>query len=178
MIHAGIRWSLTSGFLWSQWRGKRSRHSQRMRNPQFYVSGKRPKDWLEAMPHTPVTAPPCHQARTIKQSTYHEPWPRRQYPLLHPRYQCLTMWLHSRRTRGLSAYDSSWQLGKPSKIWGVSFPNKDKLGFGHVCKIDIHDFLCTNPCRDFRHDFNGNLAKPPLKLGHRVVYGCNYLSIA
>ena len=31
--------SLTDGFLWSRWRGKRS---QRMRNPQFYVSGKRP----------------------------------------------------------------------------------------------------------------------------------------
>ena len=34
--------SLTSGFLWSWWRGKYSRHSRRMRNPQFYVSGKRP----------------------------------------------------------------------------------------------------------------------------------------
>ena len=34
--------SLTRGFLWSRWRGKRSRHSRRMRNPQFYVSGKRP----------------------------------------------------------------------------------------------------------------------------------------
>ena len=34
--------SLTSGFLWSRWQGKRSRHSRRMRNPQFYVSGKRP----------------------------------------------------------------------------------------------------------------------------------------
>ena len=33
--------SLTSGFLWSWWRGKLSRHSRRMRNPQFYVSGKR-----------------------------------------------------------------------------------------------------------------------------------------
>ena len=33
--------SLTSGFLWSQWRGKCSRYSRRMRNPQFYVSGKR-----------------------------------------------------------------------------------------------------------------------------------------
>ena len=31
--------SLTSGFLWSWWRGKRSR---RKRNPQFCVSGKRP----------------------------------------------------------------------------------------------------------------------------------------
>ena len=34
--------SLTNGFLWSRWRGKRSRHSRRMRNPQFYVSDKRP----------------------------------------------------------------------------------------------------------------------------------------
>ena len=29
---------LTNGFLWSRWQGKRSRHSQRMRNLQFYVS--------------------------------------------------------------------------------------------------------------------------------------------
>ena len=34
--------SLTSGFLWNRWRRKRSRHSRRMRNPQFCVSGKRP----------------------------------------------------------------------------------------------------------------------------------------
>ena len=34
--------SLTKGFLWSGPRGKRSRHSRRMRNSQFYVSGKRP----------------------------------------------------------------------------------------------------------------------------------------
>ena len=33
--------SLTCGFLWSRWRGKLSRHSRRMRNPQFCVSGKR-----------------------------------------------------------------------------------------------------------------------------------------
>ena len=36
-----LRW-LISGFLWSQWRVKRSRHSWRIRNPQFFVSGKRP----------------------------------------------------------------------------------------------------------------------------------------
>ena len=29
--------SLTSGFLWSRWRGKRSRHSRRMCNPQFSI---------------------------------------------------------------------------------------------------------------------------------------------
>ena len=33
--------TLTSGFLWSRWRGKRSRHPRCMRNPQFYISGKR-----------------------------------------------------------------------------------------------------------------------------------------
>ena len=32
----------TGGFIWSRWREKRSRHSWRMRNPQFYVSAKRP----------------------------------------------------------------------------------------------------------------------------------------
>ena len=34
--------SLASGFRWSRGRGRRSRHSWRMRNPQFYVSGKSP----------------------------------------------------------------------------------------------------------------------------------------
>ena len=38
--------SLTSDFLWSWWRGKRSQHSRRMRNPQFYVSDKWPILWL------------------------------------------------------------------------------------------------------------------------------------
>ena len=33
--------SLNSGFLWRWWRGKRSRHSRRMRNKQYCVSGKR-----------------------------------------------------------------------------------------------------------------------------------------
>ena len=33
--------SLTGGFVWSRRRGKLSRRSRHMRNPQFYVSGKR-----------------------------------------------------------------------------------------------------------------------------------------
>ena len=37
-----MQWPLTSGFLWSRWRGKRSRHSRYMRNPQYCLSGKRP----------------------------------------------------------------------------------------------------------------------------------------
>ena len=34
--------SLTSDFLWSRWRGKRSRHPRCMRTTQCYVSGKKP----------------------------------------------------------------------------------------------------------------------------------------
>ena len=37
--------SLTSGFPWSRWWGKHSRHSRCMRNRKFYVSGKRPVDY-------------------------------------------------------------------------------------------------------------------------------------
>ena len=36
--------SLTGGFLWGWCRGNHSRHSRRMRNPQFYVSGKWPME--------------------------------------------------------------------------------------------------------------------------------------
>ena len=45
-MHHGDRMpgSLYSSSLWIRWRGKRSRHSRRMRNPQFYVSGKRPME--------------------------------------------------------------------------------------------------------------------------------------
>ena len=49
--------SLTSGLLWSRWREKRSRHSRRMHNPKFYVSGKRPMD--------------MHMMRRGKQSVKH-----------------------------------------------------------------------------------------------------------
>ena len=34
--------SLFSDCHWGRWRGKRSRHSRRMSDPQFYESGKRP----------------------------------------------------------------------------------------------------------------------------------------
>ena len=34
--------SLTSGFLWSRWRGKRPEHPRRMCNPQFYATGYKP----------------------------------------------------------------------------------------------------------------------------------------
>ena len=47
--------SFTSGSLWSGWREKRSRHSRRMRNLQFYVSGKRPIIWIsDGLVHWPL----------------------------------------------------------------------------------------------------------------------------
>ena len=42
-----VPWSSTSGFLSNRWRGKLSRHSRRMHNLKFYVSGKRPMDYLQ-----------------------------------------------------------------------------------------------------------------------------------
>ena len=45
-IPGSLTSALTSGFLWSRWRGKRSLHSRRMGHPQFYVSGKRPMEML------------------------------------------------------------------------------------------------------------------------------------
>ena len=59
--------SVTSGFLWSRWRGKRSRHSRRMCNPQFYVSGKRPigsTNWLwRSRSVNPLFIPLLHNLR-------------------------------------------------------------------------------------------------------------------
>ena len=65
--------SLTSSFLWNlRWWGKRSRHSQCMRNPQFYVSGKRPmlmrhthqSPWtLSVLCYQPVNISVCSSVR-------------------------------------------------------------------------------------------------------------------
>ena len=56
--------SLTSGFLWSRWREKRSRHSRCMRNPQFYV-----------LAHRDVVT-------KIKIQDYcNDPWPNFRYPV-------------------------------------------------------------------------------------------------
>ena len=56
--------SLTSGFLWSGWRGKRSRHSRRMRNPQFCLSGKRPISPIHTL-HAAHFAPSHHPYCTL-----------------------------------------------------------------------------------------------------------------
>ena len=61
--------SLTSGFLWSQWRGKRSRHSWRMCNSQFYVSGKRSMEGM-AMVSSNCIGKIFQNAREAKSSIY------------------------------------------------------------------------------------------------------------
>ena len=92
-------WSLTRGFLWSRWRGKRSRHSRRMRKPQFYVSGKRPirvhfTKIYHSVPHRALIPnpdnPPYDPQRpyvpptTVSQSVSHPP-----HPHSHPHPLCL-----------------------------------------------------------------------------------------
>ena len=63
--------SLTSAFLWNRWRGKQSRHSRCMRNPQFYASGKRPMAltyssllFMVTMPRRPLSGIP-HYVNTM-----------------------------------------------------------------------------------------------------------------
>ena len=60
--------SLTNGFLWRRSQGTRSRHSRRMRNPQYYVSGKRPMTC-----HVPcLTDSPAATRRGLCSSLGHE----------------------------------------------------------------------------------------------------------
>ena len=63
MCVAHVPWcmpgSLTSGFIWSRCREKCSRYSRHMRNPQFYVSDKRPMKQCQ---------------RNIKQTCYEWSW--------------------------------------------------------------------------------------------------------
>ena len=60
---------LTSGSLWNRWLEKRSRHSRRMRNPQFCVSGKR------TMLHGPYNGCCClgSSLRQVSSRAWH--WP-------------------------------------------------------------------------------------------------------
>ena len=57
--------SLTSVFLWSQCRGKRSRHSRRMRKPQFFVSGNRPMVYINKTRWYQEDWTGIHHIRTI-----------------------------------------------------------------------------------------------------------------
>ena len=61
MMHVGI--------VKSRWRGKRSRHSRRMRNPQFCVSGKRPIHTSSKGPRNHRVL--CLQRKWLSSATVH-----------------------------------------------------------------------------------------------------------
>ena len=69
--------SLTSGFLWNRLRGKRSRHSRRMRNPQFCVSGKRPIGLADGL--APLGARPSAGTTMTFEEGQHISPPQTQY---------------------------------------------------------------------------------------------------
>ena len=114
--------SLTSGFLWSRWRGKCARHSRRMRNPQFYVSDKRFMA-KNALPWRLVWVSP----------QYPYPWnfPSnvvRWAPWQPPRVR--SPWRH--RTVAGHVSGTSW----PERTWRLAWvvpgcPGSQTLGHGH-----------------------------------------------
>ena len=67
------------GIAYPWWWGKHSRHSRRMRNPQFYVSGKRPMDCpVKVIPSScrhpvPGCSPGCFSGLSPPPPS--EPWP-------------------------------------------------------------------------------------------------------
>ena len=65
-LPASLTSALTSGYLWSRWRGKRSLHSRCTGNPQFNVSGKRPMEIMLSN-GTLVTLTP-HSLYTVQNS--------------------------------------------------------------------------------------------------------------
>ena len=69
VTHTGVPGSLTSGFLWSRWRGKRSRNSWRMRNPQFCVSGKRDIEQIHVIWHT-IKQPSLMEPKQIERYSF------------------------------------------------------------------------------------------------------------
>ena len=94
--------SLISGFLRSRWQGKRSRHSQHMRNPKFYVSGKRPiaivnfvavivKILTKFLP----TLWPCKSVSIIVMQNYTHSW-----WILHTQRYNITRYTHSTIRQG------------------------------------------------------------------------------
>ena len=70
------------GFVWSRWRGNRSRHSRWMRNPQFYVSGDRPMSSVSTWFALNCCRPPGiipHQRKETTKDIKHRPQHNFQY---------------------------------------------------------------------------------------------------
>ena len=122
--------SLTSGILWSRWRGKRSRHSRRMRNPQFCVSGRQPiQQWIELIQFRSRWS--CFWSVSLYASCYntfsanytnhsHHQWNQIGYLAYHNRYEIHVLICHNQIWKFHSdvIYETSWSCGN-IKPWCV-----------------------------------------------------------
>ena len=133
--------SLTTDFLWSRWWGKRSRNSRRMRNPQFYVTGKR-----QIVPRTPTShALPSHPMLTL-------PLPLKQ---MYRKYACNTKAIQNTNEitgiQNLALMKPAWQssgyavhISEPA-VDGIISP----VWTDHSCIATAHDrwvYICHWPC--------------------------------
>ena len=88
-------WSPSSAFLWSLWWGKCSRHSWRMRIPQFRVSDKRPVQhsysWIRGS--TPKLSPIAIVEETVINFWWHFVWTQYVYWLLMCETQSKPTWM-------------------------------------------------------------------------------------
>ena len=83
-----VPWCMPCGFPLSRWRGKRSQHSRRMRNPQFYVSGKKPIQQQSVK--IDVTEPESSNAVSLvlpRPVEWNSVW-YKQFPFIHNVYHC------------------------------------------------------------------------------------------
>ena len=98
--------SLTSSFLWSRWWEKRSRHSRRMRKPQFYVSGKTPIVWKQVRVGTPQ--PLCAATGIFQNNCASKiPWSLTPWLLVSPGRQRSMHWLCN-KTRSFLGEDFNY----------------------------------------------------------------------
>ena len=133
-----VPWCIPGCFLWSRWQGKRSRHSRRMRNPQFCVSGKRPMlcfEWRNYDSLTHIKNPPPdvqHQHRKFP-STF-----RLYTGIKQPHIISFVNQLFQRQAREISI------------IYNIRFTHF--VVYLHFCwKIFIKHFYTSNP---FRYDWS------------------------
>ena len=89
-----------------RWRGKRSRHSRRMRNPQFYVSGKRPMYlWVKRQPKQFI----LFNLDSVLEVLYLRRWPGHFFPLWSELVMLQVMLLHP-----ITPLQTSLMLAQPS----------------------------------------------------------------
>ena len=103
--------SLTSGFLWSRWRGKRSRHSRRMRTRNFAYLARGP--W---MPFSRYTGPLCGEFTG-------NPWI--------PRTMLILMFLSCRSTPAVKQQSNYRWFEATWRSCGVIVMGTEHLEFGH-----------------------------------------------